>query len=115
MIQRAIAERSRPTAIGIEQKTPITALHHIEAESNEADRAIPQIMALPDPAANVANGEQTICDLAVACVFKLSVEGTKPKDQPVPPGLGYVGEIGSRISTGCTTRCTPGSPVLYRA
>ena len=46
-----------PTAVGVEQQRAIAAAHHAEAELDEADGAVAQVMALPGPPGDVWHGE----------------------------------------------------------
>lgn len=71
--------------VGMEQQPEIAAFHQAEAVSNQADRAIAEIMGLPGAAREAANGEEDFRDLAVACLIETTVERTKSEEKPVPP------------------------------
>ena len=64
----------RAAAVGVEQQRAIAAAHHTEAELDEADGAVAQIMALPGSPGDVWRGEQGGGDVAIAGVLKAGVE-----------------------------------------
>ena len=74
-----------PTTVGMEQQPEVAAFHQAEAVSNQADRAIAEIMGLPGAAREAANGEEDFRDLAVACLVETAVERTQGEKEPVSP------------------------------
>ncbi len=69
--------------VGMEQQPEIAAFHQAEAVSNQADRAIAEIMGLPGAARQAAHGEEDFRDLAVACLIETTVERTQSEEEPV--------------------------------
>ncbi len=63
-----------PPAVGVEQQRAIAAAHHPEAELDEADGTVAQIMALPGSPGDVWGGEQGGGDVAIAGILKPAVE-----------------------------------------
>ena len=74
-----------PATVGMEQQPEIAAFHQAEAISDEADRAVAEIMGLPGAAREAANGEEDFRDLAVACLVETAVERTQGEKEPVSP------------------------------
>ncbi len=64
-----------PPTVGMQQQRAIAAAHHPEAELDEADGPVAQIMALPGSPGDVWGGEQGGSDVAIAGVLKAAVEG----------------------------------------
>lgn len=74
-----------PATVGMEQQPEVAAFHEAEAVSDQADRAIAEIMGLPGAAREAANGEEGFRDLAVACLIETTVERTQGEKEPVSP------------------------------
>src|SRR5712691_9386349 len=86
--------------MGIEQQTPIAALHHVETEADEADRAIAQIVTFPAALGHVAGAEKRAGNLAVARVIEPTIEGAQGEDEPVSASLRQRGGIGTEVAAG---------------
>ena len=71
--------------VRMEQQPEIAAFHQAEAISDQADRAIAEIMGLPGAAREAAKGEEDFRDLAIACLIETTVERTQGKKEPVSP------------------------------
>lgn len=68
----------------MEQEEPITVLHHFKTIVHEANRTISEVMAFPSTSRNLADAEQGICDLTVACLRKPTIQRAQSEDKPVP-------------------------------
>jgi hypothetical protein len=86
----------------MEQQAPIAALHHAKTEADEADRAIPEIMAFPAALGDAGGAEQDFGDLAVGRVLVASVERAQGEDEPVSARLRQHAGIGTGFAAGQT-------------
>ena len=73
-----------PAAIGVEQKKTIAALRHVDAEPDEADGAVAQIVTLPAALGDAGDAEQRAGNLAIARIAEPAVERAQGEDKPVP-------------------------------
>ena len=62
----------------------ITALHHVEAEMDEADGATTQIVAFPAAFGDGSCTEQDGRDLAIAHIIGAGIERAQSEDELVP-------------------------------
>lgn len=87
-------------AVGMEQQPEVAAFHQVEAISDQADRAIAEIVGLPGAAREAAEGEEDFRDLAIACLIETTIERPQGEEEPLPPRPGQ----GCRNRAGISSR-----------
>lgn len=84
----------------MEQQEPIVALHHVEAEVDEANGARAEIVGFPTALGNVAGPEKNPSDFAVARVLKSPIESAQAEDESVAASLRQRSGIGTGLAAG---------------
>ena len=88
----------RTAAIGMQKQPPIAAVHHGNAETHEARRAIAQFMGDPVPLRNSFGAEQCCSNFAVGRAVETAIECAQGEDESVSPRLRKSRWVGARTA-----------------
>ena len=72
--------RLQTAAIGMQKQPPIAAVHHANAETHEASRAIAQFMGDPVPLRNSFGTEQYCSNFSMGCAVETAIECAQSED-----------------------------------
>lgn len=107
-VEIATPRALRPAAIGVEKKAAVAVLHHPDAEADETDRAVAEVVSFPARSRDVVRIEEDAGDFPIARTGMPSIQRAQSEDVAVRACPRQRCRIRTRIAAGQT------APETYR-